>query len=791
MLNLTMTDRIKKMRDRLISTDPVVCPERAVIWTEIYKKHESQPPIIKAALALEETLKRMSIAIYDDELIVGNQGSALRATTLSPTVNTWFKDELDRFDQRDGSRFLISDETKEKIREILPYWEGRTVYENTLALLEPKTIAAMDALVFTCGYTLGKGCGHWLLNFDHVLKGGFRSIRDAAQRKLGELDYTDPQGVEQIPLYKAVIITCDAVRSFALRYSELSADMAKKEMDARRRSELEQIARTCARIPYEAPETFAEAVQAVYFVQLITQIESDGTGISLGRLDYMLNDFYQQDLRQGMITKAAAEELLDCLWLKIASIIQIWNEEDSKSFGGHPISQAVTLGGMDAQGKDATNDLSYMMLETTARVHMPQPSVCVRINRHSPRAFLLESAEVIREGLGMPAVYNDEIAIPSLMSRGIPIEEARENYAVIGCVEMGIQGKLCAFANSGYFSLVKALEIALNNGVDPVTGLQLGLPTGNAENLSSFDDLFNAYTAQVDALLKNMVSVTNVVDTMHARILPLPFVSAITDDCIETGREVQSGGAKYNIEGIQAVGLADVTDSLAVIKKLVFEDKALSMKQLMDAVRANFEGHDIIHRMIKKNVPHYGNNDPYADSIAREVASRFCHAVEQYRSPRGGLFIPGIYSNSANVPIGAACGATPNGRKAFAPVAEACSPSHGAEQFGPTQAALSVAALDHMIMTNGSQYNQKYHPSALAGDSGLNALADLILTFFETGGYHIQVNVVSADVLRQAQKCPEKYRDLVVRVAGYTAFFVDLNRAIQEDIIDRTELTFQ
>jgi len=779
------------MRDRLILEDPIVCPERAVIWTEIYKKNEDKPPILKAALALEETLKRMSIAIYDDELIVGNQGSALRATTLSPTVNTWFKDELDKFEKRDGSRFLISEETKGKIREILPYWEGRTVYENTMALLEPRTINAMNALVFTCGYTLGKGCGHWPLNFDHVLKGGFSSIKIAAQRKLSELDYADPAGVDKIPLYKSVIITCDAVKSFAQRYSDLARNMAEKETDQKRKSELERIAETCTRVPYEAPKTFYEAVQAVYFIQLITQIESDGTGISLGRLDYMLNDFYQTDLQQGKITKEEAEELLDCLWLKIASIIQVWNEEDSKAFGGHPISQAVTLGGMDAEGNDATNALSYMMLETTARVHMPQPSVCVRINRHTPREFLLKSVEVIREGLGMPAMYNDEIAIPSLMSRGIGMEEARENYAVIGCVEMGIQGKLCAFANSGYFNLAKALEITLNNGVDPVTGLQLSSKTGKAEDFASFDDLFNAYMAQVDELLTHMVSVTNIVDAMHARILPLPFVTAITDDCVERGTEVQSGGAKYNIEGIQGVGLADVADSLAAIRKLVFEEKALTMNQVTKAINADFVGYEDIQRMLKKSAPHYGNNDPYVDRIARDVVSHFCHDVEQYRSVRGGIFIPGMYSNSANVPLGAACGATPNGRKAFVPIAEACSPCHGVEQYGPTQAALSVASLDHLIMTNGSQYNQKYHPTTLAGDSGLNALADLIQTYFEAGGYHIQVNVVSADVLRKAQTCPEEYRDLVVRVAGYTAFFIDLNKSIQDDIIDRTELGFE
>ena len=788
MLNLKMTDRVMRMRDRLILTDPIVCAERAMIWTEVYKNNEDKPPITKAAMALDETLRRMSITIYDDELIVGNQGSALRATTISPTVNTWVITELDKFEKRDGSRFMISEKTKQQVRDCYPYWEGRNVYDATMSVLDQKTIDAMDALVFTCGYTLTKGCGHWLLNFDTVLTGGFKGIEQAARNKLASVSLADADGVDKVPLYKAVIQTCGAVQAFAKRYSDLAKNQAKAELDPRRKAELEKIADMCARVPYEAPKTFHEAVQTVYFIQLITHIESDGSGISLGRMDYYLYPFYKKDIEEGRITKAEAEELLDCLWLKIASIIQIWNEEDSKAFGGHPVSQAVTFGGMDEFGNDTTNELSYMLLETTARVHLPQPSVCVRVSRNTPREFLLKSVEVIREGLGMPAVYNDDIAIPALVSRGVPIEEARVGYGVIGCVEMGVQGKMCAFANSGYFNMLKALEITLCNGVDPVSGKKLGLETGDPLGFTSFEQLKEAYIKQLDELLRHQVAVTNVVDVMHPRILPLPFITAITYDCVERGVEVQSGGARYNIEGISGVGLADVADSLAAIKKLVFEDKTLTMKQVLDAIKDDFVGHEDVRLQLLKAAPHYGNNDPYVDRIAREVVGSFSRIISRYKGLRGSIFFAGMYSNSANVPIGAVCGASPNGRRAFAPVAEACSPSHGAEKNGPTQAALSVATLDHMIINNGSQYNQKYHPSALAGEKGLSALADLIRTFFEAGGYHIQFNVVSADTLREAQKNPEAYRDLVVRVAGYTAFFIDLAPDIQNDIIDRTEL---
>ena len=788
-MNINMTERNRKFRERLILTDPTVCPERAEIWTRVFKENENAHPLEKAALALEAVLNEMTIFIDDDELIAGNQGSSLRATTLNPAVNTWFIDELDKFDKRKGSRFAITEEAKERIKRIVPYWKGRTVYERTMSIVEPASVSAMDALVFTCGYTLTKGCGHWLVNIENVLLNGFETFEKQAEQKLAELDFTQGENLDKIPFYRSVIKTCRSVKAFAERYSRLAAEQA-KSASPERKAELEKISEICAKVPYKAPDTFYEAIQTVYFVQLLTQIESDGTGISLGRLDNMLYPFYKRDMENGTITKAEAEELIDRLWLKIGAIIQIWNEEDSKAFGGHPISQAITLGGQDAEGNDATNELSYMMLETTARVHMPQPSLCVRVNRNSPEDFLLLAAEVIREGIGMPAMYNDEIAIPSLVMRGIDIKDARRDYAVIGCVEMGIQGKLCAFANSGYFNLVKCLEITLNDGIDPVTGKQLSSRTGRAEDFKSYSELENAYFKQMEELLAHQAAVTNVVDAMHARMAPLPFMSAITEGCLKNGKEVQSGGAKYNYDGIQGVGLADVADSLAAIKTLVFDEKRFTLAELKEALKANFFGYDDMLLQLKKDVPKYGNNESLPDGIARRLTSEFCRIVSSYTGPRGSFFIPGMYSNSANVPLGAVCGATPNGRRAFTPIAEACSPSHGAEKNGPTQAALSVAHLDHMLLTNGSQYNQKYHPSALKGLKGLMSLKDLILAFFESGGYHIQFNIVDADTMRAAQREPDKYRNLVVRVAGYTAFFTDLDEEIQNDIIDRTELSF-
>jgi len=784
-----LSSQNKAFREKLINTIPIICPEHAVIQTEVWRENEDKPPVLKAAIALRETLKRMTIEIYDEDLIAGNQGSGLRASSMNPASNTWFVAELDDFDKRSGSRFTITEEAKEKIREIAPYWKGRTVVENAMALIPEASKDAMDALVFTCGATLGKGCGHWLLNFESVLLNGFTTFRERAKKMLEEIDYSDAEGVRKIPFYEAIVITCDSVREFAARYAALAREKA-RSADAERARELEEIAAVCDRVPFEAPKTFREAVQAVFFVQVITHIESDATGISLGRLDNMLFPFYERDIKSGLITKEEAKDILDNLWLKIASIIQVFTAEDTKAFGGHPISQAITLGGMDVAGNDATNEMSYMMLETTARVRMAQPSVCVRVNKNSPDDFLLYCSEVIREGLGMPAMYNDEIAVPSLVSRGVAVEDARRDWAVIGCVEMGIQGKLCAFANCGYANLVKCLELTLNDGRDPVTGRQLGPHTGKAAEFASFNDLLDAYYIQMKYLLDLMAGVTNIVETKHAELLPLPFVSSITEDCVGAGKEALSGGAKYNYDGIQGVGLADAADSLAAIKKLVFEEQQVSMEDLLAAVNANFAGYETIRAAVIKSVPKYGNNDPYADEIAHSVAYEFCSIVEKYENPRGGFFIPGLYSNSANIPLGAVCGATPNGRFACAPIAEACSPSHHMDKHGPTQAALSVAALDHLIVTNGTQYNQKYHPASLAGSKGLRALTDLYTTFFDSGGFHIQFNVVSSEQLRAAQENPRENNDVVVRVAGYTAFFVDLDRNTQNDIIDRTELSF-
>ncbi len=785
-----MTHRITALRERLVAADPVICPERALLWTQSYKENEAEPPVIKAALALKKTLSNMTIRIYDDELIVGNQGSSLRAAPLHPQINLWFMDELDRFEARDGSKFKISQDTKQKLKDTMDYWRGKTVFERTMRLLPAAATDYMESLVFTCNYTLTKGTGHFLINFNRILQDGFEGVRQKCEARLNRLDLSNPDDFDQISFYRAMTIVCDACGIFASRFAAEARRQAAQQQDEKRKAELEQIARNCARVPAYPAESFYEALQSTWFLQLISQIESDGTGLSLGRVDYFWYPYYKADIEKGAITRAFAEELMDSFWLKCGEVIEVWNEEDSRFFGGHPISQTITLGGTFADGRDATNELSYIGLDTTAKIRLPQPSVCVRIHKNTPRNFMLKCAEVARIGLGMPAFYNDEIAIPSLVSRGVKLEHARENFGVAGCVEMGLQGQMCHFANSGYFSLLKALEVTLNDGFDTRLGKQVGPHTGKAEDFISFDALLNAYETQIRAALKHMVGVTNAVNTMHGRHLTLPFISSFTEDCVGRGKEVHDGGALYNHDGPQAVGLADATDSLAAIKKLVFEDKTLSMVEVMQALKDDFAGHEETRIAMIKDAPKYGNNDEYVDTIARHLATFFCREVGQYRNLRGGCFVPGLYSVSANVPIGTFIGATPNGRRALAPVAEACSPSHGAEKAGPTQAALSVAHLDHLLATNGTQYNQKYHPATLEGEKGLESLADLIETFFEEGGYHIQFNVVSADTLRKAQKNPDKYRDLVVRVAGYTAFFIDLNKATQDDIIGRTQLDF-
>ncbi len=787
---LQPTARIGRIRERLVSTDPVICPERAVIWTESYRKNEELPPVLRAAVALRDTLAGMSIHINEDELLVGNQGHGLRSAPLHPQINTWFADELDLFERRKGSRFTITEEAKRAIRTAVPYWQGKTVYERTVALLPEEAKEAMAAMVFTCNYTLGKGTGHFLLNFGRVLQAGFAGIRSEVEGKLAALSLANPEDLDRIVFCRAVITVCDAAMHFAQRYAALAEELAAAEGDPQRQRELRTIAEVCRRVPARPAGSFREALQSVWFVQLIAQIESDGTGVSLGRLDHLLDPYYRRDVDSGRLTREDAAELLDSFWLKLGEIVEVWPQDDTRFFGGHPISQTITLGGTRADGTDATSELTYLCLDSLEKLRLPQPSVCARVHRNSPQEFLLRCAEVIRLGLGMPAMYNDEIAIPSLIMRGVRREHARENFGIAGCVEMGLQGQMCHFANSGYFSFLKALEVTLHNGKDPRSGRQIGPRTGEAAGFSTFAELFDAYRKQVAYFMGLMAGVINTVDTMHARHVTLPFVSSFTEDCVGRLKEVHDGGALYNHDGPQGVGLADAADSLAVIRDLVFERKELGFDRLMEALARDFEGCEGLRRQVLRDVPKYGNNDPSVDGLARELAHFFCREVERYRNLRGGGLVPGLYSVSANVPIGQYVGATPNGRKAGEPVAEACSPSHGSDRSGPTQAALSVAHLDHLLVTNGTQYNQRYHPSALGGSRGLRALVQLIRTFFEEGGYHIQFNVVSTEKLRDAQRHPDKYRDLVVRVAGYSAFFIDLDPAIQEDIIRRTELVF-
>ncbi|MDF2611185.1 MAG: pyruvate formate-lyase [Lachnospiraceae bacterium] len=784
------TERIKKLREEILAAAPAICPERAVLWTDAYINNEDQQPVMKAALALKETLSKMTIHVYEDELLVGNQASVRRGAPLHPQINLWFMDELDRFDKREGSVFQITEETKRKLREIMNYWKGKTVFEKTMALLPNETKEYMDSMVFTCNYTLTKGTGHFVINFNRILKSGYEGIRKECEEHLAELELSNPNDMDKIIFYKAILVVCDAVEIYAQRYANEALRQAGICQDLGRKKELETIAKVCERVPKHPAETFYEAVQSTLFLQIISQIESDGTGLSTGRLDYFLYPYYEKDVREGRLTKEFAEELMDSLWLKMGEVIEVWNEEDSKFFGGHPISQTITLGGTFADGRDSTNELSYICLETTARIKMPQPSVCVRIHKHTPREFLLKCADVARLGLGMPAFYNDDVAIVSLMDRGVTLKHARENFAVAGCVEMGLQGQMCHFANSGYFSLLKALEVTLNDGLDPKTGKQVGPHTGDISTLKTYDDLYKAFMEQVQYALKHMVATTNVVNTMHGRLLTLPFISSFTEDCLGRGKEVHDGGALYNHDGPQGVGLADTADSLAAIKKLVYGEKVLELKELLEALKADFNGHELTRVKLIKDAPKFGNNDPYVDNIAREVASMYCETVNSYPNPRGGHFVAGMYSVSANVPIGTFIGASANGRKAYAPVADACSPTHGVDKNGPTQAAMSIAALDHAIVANGTQYNQKYHPNTLAGQKGLESLSHVIETFFHKGGYHIQFNVVSAETLRAAQKNPEKYRNVVVRVAGYTCFFVDLPKMTQDDVIDRTEMCF-
>jgi formate C-acetyltransferase len=781
--------RTKKLRSWIRDVVPQICPERAVLITESFKQTEGEPIATRRAKAMEHIFENMTIWIHEGELIVGNAASTPRSGPIFPeTTANWVKKELKTFWERPVDKYYVSDETYDILmNEVFPYWEGKTIEDMAMELVpeESKKVWLIDHPVFNPMLYLRNGVGHMIANYHTPIHIGFNGIIEKYEEALDKLDMTEPESLEKKVFYESVIRTLNAVIAFARRYSTLAAELAAKESDSQRKDELLKISAVCEKVPAEPAETFWEATQTFWFLQMLIQLETDGTGVSTERYDQIVYPYYKKELDEGTITPDFAQELIECLWIKFWETMNVYDLDNATYFSGYSIGQILTIGGVDEMGRDDTNDITYMCMDAEANINLTQPNLAVRINKNTPDDFLFKVCKHISLGSGKPHLFNDETIIPSLMNNGVSMEDAR-NYTVIGCVEPGVGGKINAWANASMFNLVKCLELAMNDGVCALTGKQVGPKTGKLEDMDCFDDIVAAYEEQVRFFVKHMVICINAIDIAHQKLLPLPLLSALFNDCLVNGKDVSQGGAKHNFTGPQGVGVADVADSFMVIKELVFDNKKYTLNEIKEAVSNDFDGFTKIHNDIKE-VAKYGNDIDEVDNIATKVGRQYCEEVLKYKNARGGKFHGGLYPVSANVPMGMDVAAMPNGRMSKTPLADGVSPSAGADRQGPTAVVKSVAKLDHMKASNGTLLNVRFNPDVLKTDEQIENFMTIIRTFFELGGWHVQFNVVSTETLRAAQKDPQEYKDLLVRVAGYSAFFVDLDQSLQENIIARTE----
>lgn len=785
-----MSARVESLRDRILEFKPETCIERAIIVTDLYKKGEiyKQPMVVQRAMVLDEILRKMKVIINDGELIVGNRGTNLRPGVIFPEMSVdWIERELDTFETRDIDKFITPEPLKKTLREdILPFWNGKTVDERALAQMPEETRNFMKTGIFSTG-RLKNSMGHILPGYETVLKYGFSGIRERAEKELEEIDFTIGENIEKANFLRAVIICCNAAITFGRRFAEKATELSKDETDLVRKKELENIAKVCSRIPEFPAESFWEALQTFWFTHVIIHIETDGVAISPGRFDQYMYPYYAADLKAGKIDEQSAQELIECLWVKFSEILELWDEPFCRYNTAFPVAQNLILGGVTSDGSDATNDLTYMCLKATARVKLTQPNLAMRVHRNTPKDLLMTACEVIKTGVGMPQLFSDEVIIPSLMSRKVSLLDAR-NYAIVGCVEPSIPAKTMGMTNAGFFNLAKLLEFALNDGICRLTGKRLSISTGDPRKFECFEDLMVAYKKQMEYMVKQMVIALQAIELAHREMMPTPFLSCTIDDCISRGKDVIEGGAIYNYTGPQGLGTGTVADSLAAVKKLVFEEKVISMDKLLEVLDKNFEGYETVRYMLMNKAPKYGNDDDYVDLLAKRALNIYCDEVDKYTNPRGGIFQPGAYSVSGNVPHGLMVGATPDGRMSREVISDGVSPSPGRDRKGPVAVVKSVSKIDHIRATNGTLLNQKFHPMVLSDQKGMQSFEDLIRTYLvDLGGMHVQYNVVSAETLRKAQCEPEKYRSLIVRVAGYSAFFVELSPQLQQHVIERTE----
>ena len=793
----TSTPRIQRFRQQLLDIVPAVCTERAVLTTRAYKAHEMDQIVLKRAYMLREVLENMTIYIEDETLIVGNQACENRAAPIFlEYAMDWIIRELDDFEKRKGERFTISEENKQVLRDIYPYWKGRTLQDKGYAAYPDKAKMIYDLGIIRNEGNITSGDAHLAVDYDTVLKKGLKDYRERTQKKLDQLNTADPEEMKSFYFYRAVLIVIDAVECYANRYADLAEEMA-KTAEANRAAELKEMARICRKVPMEPAHSFHEALQSVWFLHVILQIESNGHSLSFGRFDQFCYPCYQNSIADGE-DPAYLDELLENLWLKTLTVSKIRSAGHSRFQAGNPMYQNVTIGGQTTDGRDAVNELSFAVLRTVARVRMPQPNLTVRYFSGMSHEFMAECIECIRLGFGMPAFNNDEIIVKSLTDRGVTLEDAR-GYSAIGCVEVGVPGKWgYRCTGMSYLNFPKTLMTALNDGVDVNTGKKICEGTGHFEQMESFDDVMRAWDTTARQLIRIGVTLDNCADMVVEQMVPDILCSALVDDCIERGRHLKEGGAHYDIVSQLQVGIANLGDSLAAIKKLVYEEKKITRSQLWNALMTDYKGEEgqRIQRMLL-DAPKFGNDDDYVDQLIVQAYDTYLDEIKNYRNTRygrgpiGGGYFAGTSSVAANVPQGAGTCATPDGRKWGEALAEGCSPSHSRDKNGPTSVFKSISKLKTDQIFGGVLLNQKVAPALLEKDEDKLKLELLVRTFFDVlHGWHVQYNVVSRETLLDAQKHPEKHQDLIVRVAGYSAFFNILSPQTQDDIIARTEQQF-
>lgn len=792
-----LTIRMHNFREELLNAKPMVCVERAKFTTESYKEHVDKPMVLRRALCLENILKNMTIFIEDDTVIAGNQASSNRSAPIFPEyAMDWVIDELDEFEKRDGDIFYITEDAKKVLKGIAPFWEHKTLKDRGLAGMPAESRIFYDLGIIKAEGNITSGDAHIAVNYDKVLKLGLVNYKERTERKLKELDLTDYRNLNKSYFYRAILIVIDAVAAFAKRYADLALEMSKTENDDNRKAELLEMSRILNKVPYYPAATFHEAIQSLWMIHLVLQIESNGHSLSYGRMDQYLNLYYENDLKNKIITEYGATELLTNLWLKTFTINKIRSWSHTRFSAGSPLYQNVTIGGQTSDKKDAVNPLSYLILKSVAQTKLPQPNLTVRYHKGLPDEFMKECIEVVRLGFGMPAFNSDEVIIPSFIEKGVAEEDAY-NYSAIGCVEVAVPGKWgYRCTGMSFLNFPKSLLIALNNGIDPESGTKLCEGTGHFRNMTSFDEVMKAWNKIIREFTRHSVIIDSCADMAIEEVTADVLCSALTDDCIERGLNLKEGGAVYDFISDLQVGIANLGDSLAAIKKCVFEDKSFTPAQLWGALSNNYDGEEgrRIQEILINNAPKYGNDDDYVDLLLRDAYEIYIDEIKKYkntryeRGPIGGCYYAGTSSISANVPQGAGTLATPDGRKAGEPLAEGCSPSHAMDKNGPTAVFKSVSKLPTHDITGGVLLNQKVTPQMLSKEEDRMKLILLIRAFFNRlEGFHVQYNVVSRDTLIDAQKNPEKHRDLIVRVAGYSAFFNVLSKQTQDDIIERTE----